>query len=702
MAFWKPGTGRPGASSLGGAENGQEDGDDGSLFIFPSSRFGSGGGLQKQRQQLPVFKHRKALLYLAENHGTTIVLGETGSGKSTQIPQYFAEAGWAEGGRMIACTQSRRIAAQTVAARVAEEMGVPVGAEVGYCIRFEEVTTPGVTRIKYLTDGVLLREMMADPLLSCYSVIMVDEAHERSIATDMLLGLLKKIQRRRPELRLIIASATLDAESFFNFFDSSTEKQQKMLDQKESMPSPKPAILSVEGRAHSVLVHYAEEPVQDYLRAAVSTTLSIHKTEGPGDVLVFLTGQDDVDAAVQLINEEAETLPRNTAGLLVLPLYAGLPHSDQELVLGPTPRGKRKVIVATNIAETSVTLEGIVYVVDSGFSKQRFYNPMTDVEALVVAPVSQASAKQRAGRAGRVRPGKCFRLYTEEAFLNEMRTEGVPEMQRSNLVSAVLQLKALGIDNIMRFHWLAPPPAETMVRALEILYSLGVLDAAAKLTSPLGFQIAELPLEPMTAKMLLSADREGCSQEALTIAATLSVQSIWVSSRGMQKELDEAREHFAVAEGDHVTFLNVYEGFRHASNPSQWCYKNCVNYQAMRKVMVVREQLSKLLQRLGVHLQSCGSDTEAIRKAVTAGFFSHAAKLEAVGDHNSYRSIRGNQELYIHPSSVLFRATPKWVVFHSVFFTERYYMREVTAIDPAWLVELAPHFFQHQKSFSRS
>lgn len=220
MAFWKPGTGRPGASSLGGAENGQEDGDDGSLFIFPSSRFGSGGGLQKQRQQLPVFKHRKALLYLAEKHGTTIVLGETGSGKSTQIPQYFAEAGWAEGGRMIACTQPRRIAAQTVAARVAEEMGVPVGAEVGYCIRFEEVTTPGVTRIKYLTDGVLLREMMADPLLSSYSVIMVDEAHERSIATDMLLGLLKKIQRRRPELRLIIASATLDAESFFNFFDS--------------------------------------------------------------------------------------------------------------------------------------------------------------------------------------------------------------------------------------------------------------------------------------------------------------------------------------------------------------------------------------------------------------------------------------------------------------------------------------------------
>ncbi|KAK1274954.1 putative pre-mRNA-splicing factor ATP-dependent RNA helicase [Acorus gramineus] len=487
--FWKPGSEKPRAVIL--------DDEEGGVLFFSAAPSISGYGyasLERQRQRLPVFKHRTAILYLVESHATTIIVGETGSGKTTQIPQYLKEAGWAEGGRMVACTQPRRLAVQSVATRVAEEMGVKLGEEVGYTIRFEDITTPGVTMIKFLTDGVLLREMMNDPLLTKYR---------------------KKRQEQASE---------------------------------NCAPSTQPAILSVEGQGFVVEISYLEEPAPDYLQAAVSTVLSIHDQEPMGDILVFLTGQDDIDAAVQLLTENAQKRGKHSSGMLVLPLYSGLSRADQDLVFSPMPKGKRKVVISTNIAETSLTLEGVVYVVDSGFSKQRFYNPITNIENLVVAPISKASAKQRAGRAGRVRPGKCFRLYTEEYFVKEMPAEGIPEMQRSNLVSSVIQLKALGIDNILGFDWLASPSPESMIRALEVLYSLGVLDEDAKLTSPTGFQVAEIPLDPMISKMILSSNELGCSEEIIIIAAILSIQSIWVSGRGSQKELDEARLRFAVAE----------------------------------------------------------------------------------------------------------------------------------------------------------
>ncbi|KAL3687773.1 hypothetical protein R1sor_014082 [Riccia sorocarpa] len=684
--FWKPGSERP-VTRPSVAFRGDEE--------IPLGLFeDSSGNFEKRRHRHPIYKHRHDLLYLVKTHAVTVVIGETGCGKSTQLPQYLNEAGWAEGGRLIACTQPRRIAVQTVALRVAEEMGVTVGAEVGYSIRFEEVTTPGKTKIKFLTDGVLIREMMADPLLSKYSVVMVDEAHERSVTTDILLGLLKKIQKRRPELRVIIASATMDAANVAAFFDTSAEKP-KVSAAKELLPDRKPGMISVEGRSHSVRVHFSLEPVSSYLLASVSTTLSIHKLqEPPGDILIFLTGQDDVDAAVQLITTEAEKLNQKSPGLLVWPLYAGLSRGDQELIFRPAPQGRRKVIVSTNIAETSVTIPGITYVIDSGFSKQRFYNPLTDVDALVVAPISRASAEQRAGRAGRMRPGKCFRLYTEDTYCNDMKAETVPEIQRSNLVSTVLQLKALGIDNIMRFDWLAPPSSEAMIRALELLFAIGVLDTDAKLT-PLGHQVAEFPVEPMMAKMLLSSSSNSCSSEAVTIAAMLSVQSIWVSSKGRQRELDDARDSFAVVEGDHVTYLNVYESFLRAKQSPQWCHQHLINYQAMKTVVDVRKQLSRLLQQLGFTLKSCEGDTKGILKAITAGFFANAAELEPSGE--SYKLVRGGQQMHIHPSSVLFRTTPKWVVFHSVMVTERMYMREVAVTDPDWLFEVAPHYFERRK-----
>ncbi|XP_048549300.1 probable pre-mRNA-splicing factor ATP-dependent RNA helicase DEAH9 isoform X1 [Triticum urartu] len=566
--FWRPGAEKPSASLV--------DDEEGGVLFLPTntnaSSSSSGFGyasLERLRQRLPVYKYRKAILYLVERHATTIIVGETGSGKSTQIPQYLKEAGWAEGGRLIGCTQPRRLAVQmractrlffwTVASRVAEEVGVKLGEEVGYTIRFEDETNPGMTMIKFLTDGVLIREMMEDPLLSKYSVIMIDEAHERSISTDILLGLLKKIQRRRPELRLIISSATIEARSMSTFF--SNRWKNSLLKPADGLPNPEPAILSVEGRGYTVETHYLEEPVSDYLQAAVNTVLIIHEKEPPGDILVFLTGQDDIDAALKLLNDEIQHLGKHYFDLVILPLYSGLPRGDQDLIFAPTSKGKRKVVISTNIAETSLTLEGVVYVVDSGFSKQKCYNPISDLESLVVAPISKASARQRAGRAGRVRPGKCFRLYTEEYYLNEMQSDGIPEMQRSNLVSCIIQLKALGIDNILGFDWPASPSPEAMIRALEILFSLGILDEDAKLTVPIGFQVAEMPLDPMISKMILSANDFGCSDEILTIAAFLSVQSVWVSMRGVKKEFDEVKLRFAAAEVCRITLLPRIFGY---------------------------------------------------------------------------------------------------------------------------------------------
>uniref|UniRef100_A0ACD5VG69 Uncharacterized protein n=1 Tax=Avena sativa TaxID=4498 RepID=A0ACD5VG69_AVESA len=687
--FWRPGSEKPSASLV--------DDEEGGVLFLPTNTGSSSSGfgyasLERLRQRLPVYKYRKAILYLVERHATTIIVGETGSGKSTQIPQYLKEAGWAEGGRLIGCTQPRRLAVQTVASRVAEEIGVKLGEEVGYTIRFEDQTNPGMTMIKFLTDGVLIREMMDDPLLTKYSVIMIDEAHERSISTDILLGLLKKIQRRRPELRLIISSATIEARSMSTFF--SPRRKNSLLEPSDGLPNPEPAILSVEGRGYTVETHYVEEPVSDYLQAAVNTVLIIHDKEPPGDILVFLTGQDDIEAALRLLNDEIQHLGKHYFDLVILPLYSGLPRGDQDLIFAPTSKGKRKVVISTNIAETSLTLEGVVYVVDSGFSKQKCYNPISDLESLVVAPISKASARQRAGRAGRVRPGKCFRLYTEEYYLNEMQSDGIPEMQRSNLVSCIIQLKALGIDNILGFDWPASPSPEAMIRALEILFSLGILDEDAKLTVPIGFQVAEMPLDPMISKMILSANDFGCSDEILTIAAFLSVQSVWVSMRGVKKEFDEAKLRFAAAEGDHVTFLNIYKGFHQSGKSSQWCYKNFLNHQALKKVIEIRAQLVRVMKRFGIPLKSCDRDMQAVRKAIIAGSFANSCHLEEYGQNGMYKTIRTSQEVYIHPSSVLFRVNPKWVVYQSLVSTDKHYMRNVIAIEPSWLTEAAPHFYQ--------
>ncbi|XP_062897219.1 probable ATP-dependent RNA helicase DHX35 [Mobula hypostoma] len=684
--FWKPGTEGPG---LGISEERISSAEaSGTTVIY--NRYAS-LSIEQQRQKLPIFKHRNHILYLVENYQTLVIVGETGCGKSTQIPQYLLEAGWTAEGRVIGVTQPRRVAAVSVAGRVAEERGALLGHEVGYCIRFDDCSDSQATRIKFLTDGMLVREMMADPLLKKYSVLLLDEAHERTLYTDVALGLLRKIQKKRGNLRLIVSSATLDAEKFRNFFN---------LNETADPSKDTCSILTVEGRMFPVDIFYTLSPVPDYLKATVDTVTKIHQNEADGDILAFLTGQEEVEMVVSMVIEQARALSRSgmKKHLRVLPMYAGLPSSEQMKVFERMSPNCRKIVVATNVAETSITINGIVFVIDCGFVKLRAYNPRTGIESLVVTPVSQASAAQRAGRAGRNRSGKCYRLCTEETF-EKLPESTVPEMQRSNLAPVILQLKALGIDNVLRFNFLSPPPAQSMVQALELLYALGGLNDQCFLTDPLGLRMAEFPLNPMFAKMLLESGNFGCSQEILTIAAMMQIQNVFVVPPNQKSAA--AREHrkFAVAEGDHLTMLNVYEAFIKHNKNSQWCQKHFLNYRGLVRATVVREQLKKLLSKFRVPKKSSEGDPDPILRCIVSGFFANAARFHYNG---FYRTIRDDYELHIHPTSVLYgEKEPQWVVYNEVIQTSKYFMRDVTAVESSWLIELAPHFYQQKTSISQ-
>jgi len=562
-----------------------------------------------------------------------------------------------------------------------------VGEEVGYSVRFDERWDPDRTRIKLMTDGMLLRETMIDPLLREYSVIMLDEAHERSLHTDIILGLLKKIRKRRPELRLIISSATLDAEDFASFFQTARKKRWDV--KLDSVDLHRVAILSVEGRQFPVEMCYSLKPVGDYLESAVQTVVSIHKQEPHGNVLVFVTGQEEVETVVTLIREQVMTLPGDMPDLTVVPLYAGLRFDEQMKAFEVLQTNARKVVVATNIAETSVTIDGIVYVVDCGFVKQKIYNPENDTEVLAVVPVSQAQAHQRAGRAGRLGPGKCFRLYPENLYNEGMQPVTIPEMQRTGMAWVTLQLKALGINDVLHFDFMSPPVPTTLMRALELLYSLGALDEQGRLTPDVGALMAEMPLEPQLSKMMLAGCKDGCGEEVLSIAAMLSV------SQPFHRNSDAARRTFAVAQGDHVTLLNVYNAYNKHRTDARWLEEHRINYRALNRATEIRRQLAAYLRRFEIEVDSCDGDAAKICRAVAAAFFCNAARLELSGE---YRAVRSGQRLALHPSSVVFKSPPQWIVFHEVVHTTKAYCRDVTSIDPTWLTEIAPHYYQWKKS----
>ncbi|KAE8398608.1 P-loop containing nucleoside triphosphate hydrolase protein [Aspergillus pseudonomiae] len=656
--------------------------------------------LYKPAALLPIARHRQNLLYLVDTYPVTIVVGQTGSGKTTQLPQYLDQAGWCADGKSIAVTQPRRVAVTTVAARVAEEMRCRVGEEVGYSIRFEDLTSAS-TRIKFLTDGMLLREALVDPLLSRYSVIMVDEAHERSLSTDILLGILKKILKRRPELRIIISSATLQAEDILHFFAG--DQFQNGMDS-VGKGGDVGKIISLEGRMYPVDILFLESPAEDYVERAVKTVFDIHLQEVEGDILVFLTGREEIDSAVQLISERVATLHPRAQALVALPLYSGLPTDQQMYVFEPAPENTRKVIVSTNIAEASVTIDSIAYVVDCGFAKLRAFDPSTGIETLTAVPISKAAAVQRAGRAGRTKPGKCFRLYTQQAY-EQLLEATVPEIQRSNLAPVIMQLKALGIDNIARFDFLTPPPAELVIRAFELLYSLGVVDDYAKLTKPLGMRMAEVAVDPMMAKALLSAQSFNCLSEILSIAAMVNLRgSVWVQHEGDKRAAESSRRRFAVEEGDHLTNLNVYQAFiTIGKKDPKWCRDNLLNYRSLQRAMSIRAQLKRYLERFGIRIDegpsfhpkadsSTSRYPENIQRCLTAGYFAHAAKMQPNG---TFKSATGGLTLHAHPSSLMFNRKADWVIFHEILQTgEKTFIRDITKIERGWLLEYAPNYYK--------
>jgi pre-mRNA-splicing factor ATP-dependent RNA helicase DHX16 len=632
--------------------------------------------IDETRKSLPIYQFRDEILQAIQEHQVLIVVAETGSGKTTQLPQYLHEAGYTAGGMKVGCTQPRRVAAMSVAARVAEEMGTKVGYEVGYSIRFEDATSDK-TVLKYMTDGMLLREFLTEPDLAGYAALIIDEAHERTLSTDILFALVKDIARFRPELKLLISSATMDAEKFSEYFDEAP-------------------IFFVPGRRYPVDIHYTPQPEANYLHAAITTIFQIHTTQPKGDILVFLTGQDEIEAAHENLTETARALGNKIAELIVCPIYANLPSDMQAKIFEPTPEGARKVVLATNIAETSITIDGVVFVIDPGFVKQNSYNPRTGMSSLVVVPCSRASANQRAGRAGRVGPGKAFRLYTKWAYNNELEANTVPEIQRVNLGMVVLVLKSLGINDLIGFEFMDPPPGETLMRALELLYALGALNDRGELTK-LGRRMAEFPVDPMLSKAIIASEDYSCTDEILTIVSMLSESStLFYRPKDKKLHADQARQNFVRAGGDHFTLLNVWEQWADTNYSQQFCYEQFLQYKSLCRARDIRDQLAGLCERVEVVVQSSpnSNDITPVQKALTAGYFYNVAQLQKSGD--SYRTLKTNQTVYIHPSSSLFQHQPpvKTLLYYELVMTSKSYVRQAMEIKPAWLLEVAPHYFK--------
>ncbi|KAJ3728942.1 P-loop containing nucleoside triphosphate hydrolase protein [Lentinula raphanica] len=550
-----------------------------------------------------------------------------------ELPQYLMEAGWASENNVIACTQPRRVAATSVAGRVATEVGSLLGDEVGYTIRFEDVSDKQRTRILYMTDGMLFRETLVDPLLSRYSVIMLDEAHERSLYTDLLLGVLKKIRRKRPSLRLIVSSATLDAASFLDYFSDIT--------------SPNDAIIvSLEGRMFPVEVAYLQQPVPDYVSAAANTAFEINSKHGPGDILIFLTGREEIDRCLEELSELAPNsrTPRSAPRLVLLPLHAGLTTEEQLAVFELADKGTRKVIVSTNIAEASVTIEGIKFVVDSGFVKAEQEEPL---------PASAIDFSPK-------KPSKDY-------------------------------------HNIMKFEWVSAPPAESVLRALESLYAAGMIGEDGRL-KPVGQKVAECPVDVGIARMLFSSKDFQCGEEILTIAAMCSVQDVFIIPDGVQGALAELeRRKFTAEEGpaspfdpstyqDHLTLLNVYNAFTRYGRSSGWCKSHALSFRGLSRAVSIRAQLKKYMQRFNLPLESCQGDAKRLRRCLVSGYWRNGARW--VGD-GTFRSVRGNRTLYVHPTSVLFTRKPRsgWVVFHEMEETKKTQIRIITEIEPEWLLD---------------
>ncbi|KMZ90351.1 pre-mRNA splicing factor RNA helicase [Plasmodium vivax Mauritania I] len=685
------------------------------------------------RKRLPIYSYRYDILKAIKNNKILILVGETGSGKSTQLTQYLHECKYHLYGNIV-CTQPRRIACIAIANRVADEMNVRVGKEVGYVIRFQNKTSDS-TKIVYMTDGMFLRLLLYNPTLDDISVLIIDEAHERALHTDVILPIIKDICNFREDIRVIISSATLDAEKISTYFNCAP-------------------IFYVPGRKYNVDIYYTINNESNYLSAIVITILQIHVTQEKGDILVFLPGQFEIELVQQELENKLGELAPRFRNMMVLPIYSSLPVeqqarifedvADEDNAKGDAPeggdggapgeaekieaaqceaanleaaqpgelapasqpkrtmrRGTRKIILSTNICETSITIDNIVYVIDSGLCKQKVYNPNSGVESLVTLPCSKASVNQRTGRAGRKQDGKCFRLFTKKSFI-DLNDNSVPEIQRCEVSSMILLLKSLGMDDIINFDFLDPPSPVVIIKGLELLYSLGALNDEGNLTKT-GRKMAEFPTDVKSSKMILSAsDKYNCVEEVLCITAMLThANSIFYVQKGKEKEAENVKKMFTIeGGGDFLLLLNIYKQCEENNFSTSFCYDHFLQYHTMIKIKDIKTQLVSICEKIDLPSSSCGiQNHEAIcslKKCIVSAFFTNAALPVS---KNELKIIKLNHVVSIYPNSVLAKKNimeeykNACIIFYEVIKINKSYVRHNIPVSKDMLYEIASFYF---------
>lgn len=654
-------------------------------------------------KKLPISEYRDKLLKSVLSTQCVVITGETGCGKTTQLPQYLHEGGLAED-YAIAVTQPRRVAAISVAHRVAFEMRAKLGDEVGYQVRFDDCSNSS-TKIKYMTDGCLLREFLVDQELSRYSVVVLDEAHERSLATDILFGLTKTLldrpfshfKKRKIPLKVVVMSATLDVTKFSRFFNSCP-------------------IFEIPGRVHPVSITYNcsddgfDSKKLTYLSQLTRVVMDIHLDQPKGDILVFLTGQSEIENACNRLFKGAENIDYENDvsslevhGMLILPLYGALSTEQQQKVFDPVEKGVRRVIIATNIAATSLTIDGVVYVVDSGFVKQLTFNPRTGLDSLEIVPIAQSEAIQRTGRAGRTAPGKCYRLYSKR-FYDQMEESTVPEIQRTSLTGVVLSLKCMGVDNVVDFQYLDPPEERMVLEALRQLYYFQAIDIEGTVTT-MGKQLVEFPLQPSLGRVVIRSRQLDCRDAVIPIVAMLSVENVFVRPSTKTESEAAIASHKEVAQegGGTSDFSTLLATYQHATTESgslrKWCRDNFVHWRAIKTAQSIRQQLESILWRQQVKLDTTDAIaaplSQRVRQSLCFGLFCNVARVSP--SQRNFRTMDGHSTVaYIHPSSILFGCEKSldWVLYMELVDTAKTYMRTLCPIKYAWIQDLLPQLHE--------
>ncbi|CAK7228470.1 Salivary acidic proline-rich phosphoprotein 1/2 [Sporothrix bragantina] len=697
-----------------------------------SDRIDGDPSLFAVRKALPIWESRNAIRRSLDKNDVLVLVGETGSGKSTQVPQYLCTEPWCTG--IVAITQPRRVAATTLANRVSREMGTPLTGldtndpnargRVGYSVRFDHKVPKG-TKVKFLTEGMLLQEMVRDPSLRQYSAIVVDEVHERSVDADLLLGFLRQIlqssssssaskseaetalQKRQQRdskhpLKVVVMSATADVYKIHSFFTSSAGPSSA------PVSTAKVDVLHIPGRQFPVELIHTPEPVEDILEALVKAVLQIHVQEPlPGDILAFLSGQEEIDAAKRLIEERAANLASNVPHIEAIPLYGQLSMEAQNKAFQPASRPfTRKVVLATNIAETSVTVPGVRYVVDNGKAKVKMFRARLGLESLLAKPIAKSSAIQRAGRAGREGPGKCYRLYTEQSYSQELAPVELPEILRIDILGAVLTMKARGIDNTFTFPLMDEPDHDLMERSLIQLRRLGALADDVSITED-GRTMALLPVSAAFGRVLLDAARAGCLLEAIDIVACLTAgDDIFLRLPAEQDrefdDVDERRKELFRREGDLLTYLTTMQRMvgERSSQWKMWCQQRRINLRNMRQALNIRRQLRGICVRQKMlaaeDVPSIADEeqrdfvplapdrTDALLRCFLNGFVLKTAMLAPDG---SYVTTEGKHVVAIHPASVLHGRKTEAIMYLEQVFTTKNYARKVSAVQGDWIVE---------------